>query len=320
MANRLVTWAKSQRVGEVAAKAVLLCLADAADADGVCWPSLATLSNYSEVPRRTLQRKLAMLAAGGWISIEARVRLSNAGQTSNRYRLLVSEEYVQHSAMSKKAEHARRVEAPKEPQAKMARGAVPSSGAPRHAKAGAPYEPSGLSSDCSEEQSDVASVEFEAVWRAWTKADPSYTRRAEAIDAWEDLRSSGVEPWQLREAMLALLRFHAQTRSKAPEWLHVTLKRGRGSWGHLLPTTKALEVQAEPIQTVFAGPPEIRASIVSSMGEKWTRSWFDPCGWGDEAVAVQARTRIGFDRIKQEVGSVLNRLGIELLPPMQASP
>ena len=58
MSNRLVTWARNQTVGDAQAKFVLVLLADQALADGSCWPSHKSLSEDTEIPRRTLQRKL----------------------------------------------------------------------------------------------------------------------------------------------------------------------------------------------------------------------------------------------------------------------
>lgn len=48
-------------------KFVLVCLADQADEYGVCYPGIATLSRYTSMPERTLQRMLGYLKAHGWI-------------------------------------------------------------------------------------------------------------------------------------------------------------------------------------------------------------------------------------------------------------
>lgn len=96
MANRLITWAKNQRVGDAEAKAVLIDLADISRSDGLCWASQRTLSEDTEIPRRTLQRKLSLLVEGGWVATEQRTR-ENGGRTSNLYRLLAPAEFLRPS-------------------------------------------------------------------------------------------------------------------------------------------------------------------------------------------------------------------------------
>jgi hypothetical protein len=52
-------------------KLVLLSLADHADSDGRCWPSVARLSNRCGMHRASVMRSLAALKAAGHITVEA---------------------------------------------------------------------------------------------------------------------------------------------------------------------------------------------------------------------------------------------------------
>ena len=67
-------------------KLVLMALADAADDEGVCWPSVATLARKSCVSKRTVQRTLQALIDAELLHAEARFR-GDHSRSSNRYRL-----------------------------------------------------------------------------------------------------------------------------------------------------------------------------------------------------------------------------------------
>ena len=69
-------------------KLVLMALADAADDQGVCWPSVSTLAKKCSVSTRTVQRSLRSLMDRGLLIAESRQR-RDGSSTSNRYRLLI---------------------------------------------------------------------------------------------------------------------------------------------------------------------------------------------------------------------------------------
>ena len=70
-------------------KLVLMALADAADDQGICWPSVSTLAKKCTVSTRTVQRSLRVLIDSGLLIAEARQR-RDGSSTSNRYRLLIA--------------------------------------------------------------------------------------------------------------------------------------------------------------------------------------------------------------------------------------
>jgi DNA-binding transcriptional ArsR family regulator len=70
-------------------KLVLMALADSADDQGVCWPSVSTLAKKCSVSTRTVRRSLRVLMDSGMLIAEAR-RRGDGSSTSNRYRLLVA--------------------------------------------------------------------------------------------------------------------------------------------------------------------------------------------------------------------------------------
>jgi hypothetical protein len=71
-------------------KLLLMALADAADNQGVCWPSISTLAKKCSVSTRTVQRSLRVLIDSGLLTAESR-RRRDGSSTSNRYRLLITE-------------------------------------------------------------------------------------------------------------------------------------------------------------------------------------------------------------------------------------
>ena len=70
-------------------KLVVMALADAADDQGVCWPSVATLAKKCTVSTRTVQRALRVMIDRRLLIAEPRQR-RDGSSTSNRYRLLIA--------------------------------------------------------------------------------------------------------------------------------------------------------------------------------------------------------------------------------------
>lgn len=67
-------------------KLVLLALADNANDQGVCWPSIPSLAKKTQMSDRGIQKQLVALQARGWISLS--VRFDKSGdRSSNLYRI-----------------------------------------------------------------------------------------------------------------------------------------------------------------------------------------------------------------------------------------
>lgn len=71
MSTRVMAYCWPLKMG-AAAKAVLISLADQANDDGVCWPSVGTIAERTCLDDRTIQRALAWLEQGGYLSREHR--------------------------------------------------------------------------------------------------------------------------------------------------------------------------------------------------------------------------------------------------------
>jgi len=80
-----MNWAWRQQLPSTP-KLVLMALADAADDDGNCWPSVATIAEKACVSTRTVQRVIQTLTKLQLLSVQQRYR-SNGSCSSNGYRL-----------------------------------------------------------------------------------------------------------------------------------------------------------------------------------------------------------------------------------------
>ena len=80
-----MNWAWRQQLPSTP-KLVLMALADAADDEGICWPSVATIAVKACVSTRTVQRVIQTLIKRQMLSVEQRYR-SNGSCSSNGYRL-----------------------------------------------------------------------------------------------------------------------------------------------------------------------------------------------------------------------------------------
>lgn len=78
-------WARRQRLGgDVAAKIILMILADYADEWGTCYPGVDRIAEEAELSKSTVLRRLKALAEAGLVTVERRAN-ERGHRTSNRY-------------------------------------------------------------------------------------------------------------------------------------------------------------------------------------------------------------------------------------------
>lgn len=87
MSIKAMTWAWGLEQLPLRETVVLLALADAANDDGVCWPSQATLARKSRGSKRSVQRAISNLREWGLVATELRASVS--GRRANLYQLNV---------------------------------------------------------------------------------------------------------------------------------------------------------------------------------------------------------------------------------------
>ncbi|HEX4302849.1 MAG TPA: helix-turn-helix domain-containing protein [Rhizomicrobium sp.] len=89
MSGEVVGWAMKQHTGSPAAKLVLVKLADNANEQGVCWPSIDLMVSHTELAQSTVYKHLAALESMGLIVPTEIVR---KGQVVKAYQLTLPEE------------------------------------------------------------------------------------------------------------------------------------------------------------------------------------------------------------------------------------
>lgn len=67
MSNEAITWALAQPVKHSSAKFVLVVMANRADGDMVCWPSMADVCKQTSQDRKTVQENIRRLREAGFI-------------------------------------------------------------------------------------------------------------------------------------------------------------------------------------------------------------------------------------------------------------
>lgn len=90
MSNQAINFAFSLNLS-LGEKIVMLTIADAANAQGICWPSIRIISAKSSLEERSVQRILRRLEKMGYIEIKAR-RGGDGGHTSNQYQVVMPDQ------------------------------------------------------------------------------------------------------------------------------------------------------------------------------------------------------------------------------------
>jgi DNA-binding transcriptional MocR family regulator len=99
MSLKHISWASRTRVGDPAAKAVLIALCDCADEHGYSFPSLKHISEFTEQSVRTIQRAILKLEEIGFITREER-RRKDGYKTSDGYQINTSVDIKSHDTVS----------------------------------------------------------------------------------------------------------------------------------------------------------------------------------------------------------------------------
>lgn len=86
VSHHVSSWAWRQPITNPRQKLVLVKLADSANDDGVCWPSLRTLARDTGMSKSAVERNAVELEKLGLLRIEKRTR-PDGGHTSNLYHL-----------------------------------------------------------------------------------------------------------------------------------------------------------------------------------------------------------------------------------------
>jgi len=90
MSVRAMTWAFAQEDLKPGPKLVLLALADRANEEGLCWPSIPTLARKCSMGERTVQVVVKFLALCGCLQISEQFVPGTKARRGNLYQLLLA--------------------------------------------------------------------------------------------------------------------------------------------------------------------------------------------------------------------------------------
>lgn len=287
MSGAALGWAKAQIAPTTIAKAVLVCLADYADADGVAWPSVPSLAKEVQVSDRTVQRALRALAECGIVSVTERVR-QDGGQTSNGYQLAMP------AAPPGDSVSPPRCQVVTPPVTLLSPANEP------------PIEPS-----LSDERDSPArakrsySKAFEAAWLAY----PHHKGRSSKPKASDEFAK--LPPDERASLPAAAERFAANVDDAcggkgAPDMARWLREGKHMNW-------QADEATASKSAT-FDGPPELRASVVAVKDEDFARRWIDHyCAWLPAERRLVARTNAVAATLNRELADWAKRAKVTII-------
>lgn len=323
--SEAVTWAKAQTVGNPVAKAVLVCLASWADADGYCWSPIGVMAFELERSERTVQRGLSVLLAmageGGPLLPTTRKHLRE-GKLLPVYRLNrdVGPASTREALRGRAARElgVTRV-SPQDglpDEAWGDTGVTPrgdiddrlgvTSTTPHHLK-GEEKEERELSGAGARE-ADLFEIEdgLRRVARAWTAAMPDGVAPALDAAAWVAAVETMGDVAALVAAALAYL-------AKSP-----AVKAGRGKslirwlaerqWETWAPKPTVAE-QGPP---QCACPPELRARLVALTDSGFVAAYVDPSGWDEAGRALIPHTGLARSRLLDRLRRHLPDLGFSI--------
>ena len=294
MSGKAFGWAREVEVsGGITAKAVLLLMADYANPEFTCFPSVATLARELSAGETTIKRAIGTLEADKLITRELRFTASGKS-SSNLYRLAVSD-YAHTPPQGVQ------IGPP------MGSKSDPSRGPDRtpHPSAADPSNrTSTLNQGCSDEhptgERDVVSPSikaFEAVLIEWiAMGEPnSRTNTDEARAAWIAVVDGGVDADVLAKAARCALAEDADFKRRGAPGL----QRWLGDMQF-----QAWIVRAEAAPAIgasrFADEP-IRRIVVAERDEDFARSYLDPARWDGERKAILTPTGFAADKLNREV-------------------
>lgn len=109
-----MNWAYQQKVGDGIAKSVLVALANQADQDGKCWPSIDYIQKRTEFARATVVDRLGKLYELGYLEKIKRAG-DGGGRKSNVYRLCLDRQSSPDELWGK-VHHVNQQSSPREPE------------------------------------------------------------------------------------------------------------------------------------------------------------------------------------------------------------
>jgi hypothetical protein len=294
------TWAKAQKCPSARAKAVLICLAPYADAEGMAWAAIDVLVIETELKiARTVQRGLADLKAAGLIEETGETKVFK-GRIYPIYRLPL-ERGPANTRERLAMDRAELGVTPVSPHGAWGDTTVTPRGDTGDALGVTPMSPKENQQNLQPNSQGASAGEpewragFEALKAAVPALMVANSNLDQALQAYIELAQGGqpVEKLALYAARMAV---HPTTlkRDFAPVGLEKWLRWGR--WEGWTDEALAKSGQgsaagsaAGSTRTPFADP-HIRAALVAMSSGASVASYLDPCGWDPAGRTITPRT------------------------------
>lgn len=298
MSGKAFGWAREQTCsGGMAAKAVLLLMADYADREHQAFPSVSTLAEELQASERTIQRAIVSLEDDDLIVRQLRTTASGKS-TSSRYLLSVDRAREGCHSVTPMGD------------------ALSPSGVSQCHPHPVTLSPSTTLEPLkgTEESADALSSArdgFDRVSGEWSKADPD--RVAPPVDwrAWQ--RACGnIEPRALEAAALRYLAESGDVKRRRCKAFAVWLAEER--WVGWLgePPVEEAEPAPAPRQS-FEGPAEFMAALHAAKDRDWIASWLGLCGWDGEAAAIVCPMNTIAETLKRDLRRLLEDFKISVI-------
>jgi hypothetical protein len=325
--SEAVAWAKAQQVGNPVAKAVLVCLATWADADGYCWSPVGVMAFELERSERTVQRGLSLLVSladhDGPLKLTPRKHLREG-------KLLPVYQLNRDSGPSNTREALRGLRQASElgvtrvsPQDGAPGGAWGDTGVtPRgdiddrlgvtsttslHLKGKVELEREHSGGCAGETDLDRIKAGFDRVWSRWAEIMPDGVAHALDLACWIAAVERMGDVAVLVGAALAYLERSPAVKGgrgkSMVRWL------GEEGWRQWLPKTAAEPAVAAP---VWGGDPAIREEVVALNDSGLTHA-LDRAEWDQAGRRVLTQTADQAQRLRLRLGGrALDRLQITI--------
>ncbi|RZJ06119.1 MAG: hypothetical protein EON89_00960 [Brevundimonas sp.] len=303
MSDVAVTWSKAQDCPTSKAKQVLGCLATYADVEGEVWALVPVLAMESQSTDRTVQRALSALKGAGLIIPTGRFHV-HRGKRVPIWRLNLDHGFASTRARMLAESRARSGDASVTPSA-------PPRVTPVSPQNVADVTARGDTGDTQIGKGDSQGLTPSAsacakAQRLWAGKAPERVSPVRVAASWgEAIRRTGVQAEPLLAAVTAAVRrdpdFGRGKAMNLDRWLDED---------RFLPWLNDDDEPAASTRAVWTGPDDVRAAVVSAMGESGAAAYLDPARWDEGRRVIVARTTLAVDRLKAGARSAFGRMNI----------
>ncbi|HEY2178042.1 MAG TPA: helix-turn-helix domain-containing protein [Caulobacteraceae bacterium] len=307
MSGEAVTWAKAQKAPTGSAKAVLVCLAAYADAEGIAWASVPLLAIEADIDERSVYRALARLKGAQLLEATGENKL-HRGKLIPLYRYPLERGFAstRERLLAERASPDTVSGEDPSPDSVSGLGVTPCQSSPDTVS---PKEKGNYQEEAQDgragETRNARFEAFEALEAAGPKLWLAVSDRATAWAAFQALLAAGETSGVLIACAAA---YAASPLCKRRDYVPMPIEKflGFGRWRAFV--EGASSAIARP--TGWTGPADIRAAVVAGQGEGFAVSWLDPAHWDEAQRRIVCRTSLAVERLTEALRTAFRDLSI----------